>query len=495
MNLERISNERGQQPIRCRRTCRVSRSHGARLALAFAFTQVTLLLAACSPGGPSGIAIEGVTVIDPIDGALPDRRVLVRNGVIVAVESMDTEPEEVAERIDGSGRFLIPGLWDMHVHFLYDQAMKPHMAGLFLDYGITSVRDTGGDLQEMLALLDGFEDSAEPEPNVYFSGPLLDGRFVVYDGGDPGRPKLGTGVPDPERAASVVAELKGAGADFIKIYELVSPDVYAALVGAAWRARLPIASHVPLMMTADDAGPLADSMEHLRNLELACAKGWEDLLATRRERISGFVEGRGYDLRSSLHKLQRVPAIEDYDEARCDAVLQTLTGTIQVPTLRLNTVAVRLPFNDPDWPRALAALPVPLQETWQAQADALRDGALVANPRFSEWSEFLIGRLRANGVPIGAGTDTPIGLGLPGWSLHTELEQLVAAGLSTREALLAATVVAASFLGKEEAVGRIQPGMTADLVLLEADPLADIRNTRRIERVMLGGRWVRQEAP
>ncbi|MEM8768410.1 MAG: amidohydrolase family protein, partial [Pseudomonadota bacterium] len=345
----------------------------------------------------------------------------------------------------------------------------------------------------MLELLEDFEDSPEPEPNVYFSGPLLDGRFVVYDGGDPGRPKLGTGVPDEERAASVVAELKSAGADFIKVYELVSPEVYAALVGAAWRARLPIASHVPLMMTADDAGPLADSMEHLRNLELACAKNWEQLLATRRARISGFVEGRGYDLRSALHKLQRVPAIEDYDEVRCDAVLKTLTGTIQVPTLRLNTVAVRLPFDHPDWPRALGELPEPIEKAWQARAGVLREGAVIVNPRSSEWSEFLIGRLKANGVPIGAGTDTPIGLGLPGWSLHTELEQLVAAGLSPREALLAATVVAASFLGNEDEVGRIQPGMTADLVLLGADPLTDIRNTRQIKRVMLDGKWVRQE--
>ena len=118
--------------------------------------------------------------------------------------------------------------------------------------------------------------------------------------------------------------------------------------------------------------------------------------------------------------------------------------------------------------------------------------AATADTTFADWSLFLISRLKANGVPIGAGTDTPIGIGIPGWSLHTELELLVSAGLTPLEAIEAATVQAARFLRIEDQTGRIRPGMTADLVLLDADPLADISNTRRIHSVMLGGRWVRQ---
>jgi imidazolonepropionase-like amidohydrolase len=115
----------------------------------------------------------------------------------------------------------------------------------------------------------------------------------------------------------------------------------------------------------------------------------------------------------------------------------------------------------------------------------------MADPTFSDWSRFLVGRLKDHGVPIGAGTDTPIGIGIPGWSLHTELAQLVAAGLTPQEALYAATVTPAEFLHIDEEVGLIEPGMRADLVLLDADPLADITNTRRINRVMLSGTWVR----
>jgi hypothetical protein len=439
----------------------------------------------------TGMAIENVTVIDPVDGAMSAQRVVVDGSQILSVASMSEPAPAVAQVLDAQGQYLIPGLWDMHVHFLYDSALTHVMADLFLDYGITSVRDTGGNLEQMVALTQALAAAPTPAPSVYFSGPLLDGPFVVYDGGDPGRPQLGSPVPDEAAARQTIRNLSMAGAHFIKIYELVDPAVFRALAAAARAQGMPIASHVPLMMTADHAGPLADSMEHLRNLELACAANWEELLETRRARIGSFTEGRGYDLRSELHSLQRLPAIAAYDEARCDGVLQTLGNTIQVPTLRLNTVATVLPFNDPGWSGALSKLPEPVRPSWQSRANVMRDAAPLADHTFAEWSLFLISRLQANGVPIGAGTDTPIGLGIPGWSLHTELALLVQAGLTPLEALHAATVQAASFFRLEETVGRIQPGMNADLLLLDADPLKDITNTRRIDRVMVGGQWVR----
>lgn len=464
--------------------------------LALLLTLLFVPLAACQPE-VSGLAIENVTIIDPVSGRAEAQRVIIRDGVIASVAPMtrstesgeSTEP--VSETLDGSGRFLIPGLWDMHVHFLYEPALTDVMAGLFLDYGITSVRDTGGDLAEMQRITQSMTDDPAAEPTVYYSGPLLDGQFVVYDGGDPGRPALGTGIPDADTARAYVVELKEAGASFIKIYELVDPEVFRVLSGAAHAAGMPVASHVPLMMTADSAGPLADSMEHLRNIELACAADWDVLLAERQRIIGEFIEGRGYDLRRSLHSLQRTPAIEAYDEARCDVVLSTLVDTIQVPTLRLNTLAIERPFEDPDWPRALAGLPVEVADAWQSQADQMRDGAPLADPTFTRWSQFLISRLVANGVPVGAGTDTPIGIGIPGWSLHTEMEQLVNAGLTPLDALYSATVQGARFLNLDNEVGRIMPGMRADLVLLDADPLINITNTRKIRAVMLAGAWVR----
>jgi imidazolonepropionase-like amidohydrolase len=402
-----------------------------------------------------------------------------------------TDPAPAARRReDAGGRYLIPGLWDMHVHFLYDESLTEPMPRLFLRYGVTSVRDTGGDLERLAALRARLRQDPAPEPRIFISGPLLDGEFVVYDGKDPGRPKLGIAVPDVEAARRSVAALKAGGADFIKIYELIHPDVFEALVAEARAQGLPIAAHVPLMMTADSAGPQVDSMEHLRNIELACAGGWASLLEARRSRIRGFAKGRGYDLRLQLHAEQRRPAIDDYDEARCNAVLDALTSTVQVPTLRLNTLATTRPFERPDWARALAALPEEVQQRWRALLGRSPNAAAAKGLHsFAEWSLFLVDRLRDRGVPIGAGTDTPIGLGIPGYSLHTELELLVRSGLTPLEALHAATVQPARFFGLEGELGLIQPGMLADLALLEANPLDDITNTRRIRRVPSGGRW------
>jgi imidazolonepropionase-like amidohydrolase len=185
-----------------------------------------------------------------------------------------------------------------------------------------------------------------------------------------------------------------------------------------------------------------------------------------------------------------LPAIAEYDEQRCDQVLARLTQTVQVPTLRLNTVALERPFQRDDWPDALQDLPEAVQQRWQDSAAQISAAAPQADHTFAQWSLFLIERLMANNVPIAAGTDTPIGLGIPGYSLHTELELLVRSGMSPRDALRAATVTAASFFDMDSEIGTIAPGMQADLLLLDADPLQDIRNTRSISAVMIDGRWL-----
>ena len=433
--------------------------------------------------------INNVNIVDPVKGLLAQRQVVVQEDKIVYVGPIDkTKAVDSDTIIDATGQFLMPGLWDMHVHFLYDEALTDTMPELFLRYGVTSVRDTGGDVKKLSALREALKDSLAPR--IYFSGPLLDGEFVVYDGTDPSRPPLGVRVLNAESAMNTVSALKTAGADFIKIYELVAPATYNSLVAAAKEFDMPIASHVPLMMTADVAGPAAGSMEHLRNIELACAANWQELLTQRQAAITGFTEGLGYALRSGLHTAQRVPAINAYDETRCNEVLDTLTNTIQVPTLRLNTVLMLKPFERPDWPSAATALPQKVLENWQARITMLEANRLTIDHTFANWSQFLIARLLERGVPIGAGTDTPIGLGIPGYSLHTELELLVAGGMSTKQAIYSATVTPAKFLGLEETMGQIKAGMAADLILLSENPLENIEHSRSIINVMSRGSWV-----
>lgn len=240
----------------------------ARVRLVAGFVPVLLAAVACEPapeGPQSGIAISNVTVIDAVSGERPGQTVLVDGDRIVAVGASNSIFFSGADEvIDGSGKFLIPGLWDMHVHLTFDERFTATMPEMFIRYGITSVRDTGGLMEKLAPVVERMRAQGAVAPRVFFSGPLLDGATVVYDGID--APEIAVPNPQAGTARTRVAELKSQGVDFIKIYEMVSPGVFAALVEAAGTHGLPIAAHVPLSMRASTAGPHVNSMEHLRNV-------------------------------------------------------------------------------------------------------------------------------------------------------------------------------------------------------------------------------------
>jgi len=468
------------------KTIRPSRPHAAPLILLAGFVALST---ACAPDSPAaGFAIENVTVIDAANGVRANQTVVVRGDTIVSVADAGAAAQ-VAEVVDGAGRYLIPGLWDMHVHLTYDDDLTPAMPGLFLRWGVTSIRDTGGLLHEVLPMVRAMRAEGALAPRVFFAGPLLDGARVVYDGD--GRPEIGVPNRGVEAARANVAALVEAGVDFIKIYEMVTPEVFDALAADAARRGLPIAAHVPLAMRAREVAPRVHSMEHLRNVEMDCAIGADRLLATRRAVLSEDPEEPGSALRSRLHSLQRLPAVAAVDPAECDQVLAAMTHTIQVPTLRLNAFSLRPPYARDDWFEAIEAAPEPIAASWRATGEARRAAPPVADTVFAAWSLRLVGDMYRRGIPIGAGTDTPINFSLPGYALHSELEMLVRAGLPPLEAIRSATIRPAEFFGLQAEMGSIAPGMRADLVLLGADPLADISNTRRIEAVVAGGRLLR----
>lgn len=445
----------------------------------------------CASADPAAdLAITNVTVIDAADGVRSGQTVLVADGRITAVGPDVAADADVV--VDGAGRYLIPGLWDFHVHFTYDDRFTDAMGNLFLHHGITSVRDTGGPLEQLLPVVESLEADGALAPRVFFAGPLLDGEFVVYDGEH--RPLLGIGNPDPEAARANVARLADAGVDFLKIYEMVSPAIFEVLVEEAEARGLPMDGHVPLSMRARDVGPRVQSLEHLRNIEMDCVADAETLAAERRNLLRNPDGVPGADLRSTLHNLNRLAAVAAYDEAECDAVLESMTSTIQVPTLRLNALGLHPPFERTDWAELLDKLPVEAAAEWRAATEANAGSAPMRDPTYAEWSLFLIGRMDEAGVPIGAGTDTPIGFAAPGYSLHSELEMLVRAGLTPLEALASATVRPAEFFGLEADMGRVAVGQVADLVLLGADPLADIVNTRTVQAVVTKGRLLDRAA-
>jgi imidazolonepropionase-like amidohydrolase len=454
------------------------------LALAFA---TFLVLTGCGREVETGTAIRNVTVIDALGGARHDQTVVFRGDNLSYVGPAETAPD-TSESIDASGQYLIPGLWDFHVHLTFDDRFTSIMPASFLQYGVTSVRDTGGLLEKLLPVVEHMRSIEVLAPRVYFSGPLLDGEFVVYDGES--APEIGTQNMTAEQANDNVAALKAAGASFIKIYEFVSPEVFDALVAAAIKHDLPIAAHVPLLLTASVAGPRVGTMEHLRNVELDCAANWEELLVTRRALLENNDRMPGYPLRSSIHQLQRVPAIKALDDKRCDYVLSTLTGTIQVPTAGLNTLMLNPMFEREDWPTALGFMPDAVRQEWQQPPNWVPADKAERDLTFARYTMDMIGRMNAAGVSIGAGTDTPIAYAIPGYSLHNELEILVNSGLTPLEAIEAATVTPARFLSLEDVMGTIGVGKRADLVLLDANPLDDINNIRRISRVIAQGKVV-----
>lgn len=455
-------------------------SLAGRLSLVLACT-----VAACAERTPpADLAIENVTVIDAVNGVREGRTVVIDDGRVSNVLETGATVD-AAQTVDGTGRYLIPGLWDFHVHLTYDARFTDAMPGLFLYHGITSIRDTGGPLDLVLPVVEAMRAEGATAPRVFFAGPLLDGEYVVYDGEN--RPLIGIANPDVETARANVARLADAGVDFLKIYEMVSPEVFAALVEEARARGLPLDGHVPLSMRARDVGPHMQSLEHVRNIELDCAQAPEALLAER-QRLLANPEGLpGADLRSRLHDLQRLPAVAAYDGDECAAVIEAMATTIQVPTLRLNALGLASPFARPDWDALLSVLPPDVETEWRAATEAARGNAALRDTTFGAWSLRLVGMMHEGGVPIGAGTDTPIGFAAPGYSLHSELEMLVRAGLSPMEALEAATVRPAEFFGRPGESGTIEAGRLADLVLLTANPLDDIRNTRTVEAVVTKG--------
>ena len=291
------------------------------------------LVVACSETRePMDLAIENVTLVDAINETREGKTVLVNDGMIVKI--IDTGSEFFAtETIDASGKYLIPGLWDFHVHFTYDSRFTDAMAGLFLYHGVTNVRDTGGLLEDILPVVNRLRAPDAIAPAIWFAGPLLDGGDVVYDGIN--LPGLGIANATPDQARANIATIHESGASFLKIYEMVTPEVFEAIVDEAGQRGLPIDGHVPLSMRAREVASKVQSLEHLRNYELDCVSDPEALRATRRAELANEAGEPGSALRARLHRLQRIPAILDEDDSECLASTEALKSTISVPTLRL----------------------------------------------------------------------------------------------------------------------------------------------------------------
>src|SRR5271157_172283 len=455
---------------------------------------VTFTMSVAAQGRP-GVATQAltgpiylthVTLIDTVAGReLPDRTVVISGDRISEVTGSNRKkvPSD-AQVLEGKGKYLIPGLWDMHVHALFAERLDS-MFPMFVANGVLGIRDMGTSmpLADIERVRQEIASGSRLGPRFVAAGPLLDGRPK------PLRPNF-LAITTPEQGWATVDSLKADGSDFIKVYSWLSRDTFLAIAGEANKLKIPFAGHVPFsvpVLEASDAG--MKSMEHLHGIVVSCSAREDEL---RSEMLKGGANLPGDDrLRLEMHE-----AAASYDDRKAAPIFAHLAKnkTWQVPTL-----VVRVPYvqsfdtritTDP----RLKYIPPSAQQHWTEEAKSSTDGA--ARAKTFEKQYRIVGVMQRAGVPILAGTDAAWyqPYTYAGFSLHDELALLVGAGLTPMESLQTATINPARFLGMEKDLGSIEEGKFADLVLLDADPLSDISNTQKIRTVILNGRVLDRKA-
>jgi imidazolonepropionase-like amidohydrolase len=428
----------------------------------------------------SQIYITHVTVIDTETGKeAKDRTVIISGERISEVrDSKDVRPPTDAKVVDAKGKFLIPGLWDMHAHPVRAERLN-NMFLMLVANGVLGVRDMGTDMRaaDIGLLRKQIGDGSLLGPRIVATGQVLDGRPT------PASATFAV-VLTAAQGREAVRALKASGANFIKVYSWLSRDAYFAIVEEAKKQGMPFVGHVPMSVTvleASDAGQ--KSIEHLTGVDLACSAGEDE--------IRGDLLRRGTEMTNDTRwSLEAVEAIASYNEEKATKVFAHLAQnhTWQVPTFVAFLQDAQ--FNDSrvTGDARLKYIPPTIQKRWNDYAKQ------HAGP--SPWDKVFEKRLvmvramHRAGIPMLAGTDAAWGVPYTyaGFSLHDELELLVRAGLTPLESLQTATLNPARFLGRTQDLGTIEKGKLADMVMLTASPLEDIHNTQKIDAVFVNGR-------
>ncbi|HEX8391731.1 MAG TPA: amidohydrolase family protein [Longimicrobium sp.] len=429
------------------------------------------------------MAIVDVTLIDgQSDTVAPHQTVIVRGGRIEAVgPAGDARIPRGARRVDGRGRWLIPGLWDMHVH-AFANGFADFSAPLMLAWGVTGARDMGF-----------YVDSARFWRDEVAAGRVQGPRMVIGGrlDGPVNRAPWVARAADEAQARHAVDSLANAGADFIKVYSNLGRSAYFGAADQARRRGIPFAGHVPYPVSMREAIRAGQaSVEHQDDLMRACSAD-DDAL---RSELAGARADRSPQAAMATVRDHGRRMRAGYDAARCNAVLAAMAraGTRLTPTLVVYQPYVDRTDTTVTHPSALAWVSPGLRRAWDRRmGPATPDDSAVVRGYFSLQRT---GEARRMGVRVMAGTDAPLPYVIPGLALHDELALLVRSGFTPMQALRAATYEPAAYLGALDTLGTLRPGRVADMVLLDADPLADIRNTRRIHTVIARGRVVDRAA-
>jgi imidazolonepropionase-like amidohydrolase len=453
-------------------------SYFARLWPVLFFVLLASVAGAQSGPAATPIVITHVTIINPgTSSVTTDRTIVITDTHIASVSpSAGFQFPKNSQVIDGRGQYLIPGLWDMHVHSAFGDWFpggRDVILPLFIANGVTGVRDMGGDIAPLFEWRKQIAAGEIVGPRMVVSGPMLDGYLA--DGKSLRFPSS-IPVTTPASAIAAVDSLKAQGVDFIKVQSVISHDAYLAAAAEARKQGLPIVGHVPdKARIAEVVAAGQKSIEHLMGIFEGCS--------TEEDK---FIRGEG-----NLKLL-----LTTYSQPRCDAVMHLLAQnqTWQVPTLAWQRGGTFL--DQFDWKHPPLDKYVPRywrDVTWrrfndEMMPDLLHDPLALRQEYFARNLQ-MVGALHHAGVPFLAGTDAAPGIYImPGFSLHDELANFVEAGFTPMESLQTATSNPAKFLEMENALGSIEPGKIADLVLLSANPLEDIHNTQKISAVIANGR-------
>lgn len=432
---------------------------------------VALVIASVAPklsAAETVLAILDCTVFDPeTEKLLPKRTIVIRGQRIVSVNGPD-QPSEIppdAVRIDGRGKFALPGLIDAHVHLVhvsnFARVTGDEMLPLFLAAGVTSVRSTGDEVVAATLVARIAERHPESSPRVFTCSPLLDADPPIHR-------DIGRAVTDPAQVPEILDDLQKWNVSTLKIYAGTGREVGRAIIEEGHRRGMFVTAHLGAYPAQQAVADGVDCLEHIWSVFNYVIPGEVAKEPGHRGRL---------DLNNPL----------------CEALVAELARrkTFVDPTLAVfrNMILLSDVPEVRDHPDN-ALVPKRLREFWAtylAMSGCPQGGAL--EDRRLEFAKFqeLTGKLYRAGVPLLAGTDAPEPQVTPGFSLHQELELLVASGLPPAAALRAATLHNATALRQETQLGTLAPGKWADIVLLTANPLDDIRNTRKIELVIRGG--------
>jgi hypothetical protein len=449
------------------------------------------------------VAIRDVTVVDVSDGSLhPGYTVLVAGNRIGAVGPNDEiGVSKDAVIVEASGGYLIPGLWDMHVHSVANVAVDRSSEAvaardwhfpLLLAHGITGVRNMNDGTADVTLELSRSikrrleEGSLRGPPRFLTAGPSLDGD-----------PPLGSNpvvVRTAAEARAAVQQLAANGADLVKVYENLSREAYFAIMDEARRRRIAVDGHVPFRITPEEVAAAGQrTAEHPEAIAAGCSTAAE---AERKRFASVLADYNNLSKDEKfLAMFRHVRALYDSrDPAACSSTIEAFRRNGVAVTVDLlayhHVVNATQVLADS---ARMRLVPAAIRRNWESlnASEATREFQTILRPIVPLELEN-VRLLNQAGVLLLAATDVGVPFQVPGFSLHLELERLVEAGLTPLVALQTATLNPARVLKMSDSLGAVEAGKLADLVLLDANPLEDIRNTQKIRAVVADGRLYRR---